>query len=532
MYHRALILMVLIGAVAAGRADAGIEGIVVDTDRSVNCTSLKTIVADVCKGCKTEQDKAIAIYDFMVRAVWMDWHSHRPLEMKNITYKGKRRDMLVFANDPGKYIVVYGFCGCGPQAGVQGALCEAAGLKFRQLDPGFGHISGEVFCDGKWRWLDVWLPAYVTDAKGDIYSYEEIMADRTRFSKAKAEGRCPENFMVNYGADVNSVVNAKNHKPGGRPYSQGYVEDLCLRPGERVTWLWGNVGKWYSPSGPYLGRHLDRQFPSGPAAKFGNDHVLKKAFPYWAPYKKTIPDGPHSQWNKTYYRYYGNAVFVHTPALTEQGMKDFAAKLNKVAVTGAGLALAGRAPGGEAEMSFELPYVIADTEIEGEAQIDLGGGISFCFSTDGGKTWLYGGEVRKTGRFGPISIGRPNTYEFPAGSTSGRYKFALRIVFRASYKRTPVVLKSLKVTNTTMLSFYSRPWLEVGENNVTVTAAGAEALKATPLEITWRWLEDWTKEKTFTHKVATSGAKAVIEVGGTKRPKMKSVTIRCPAAGG
>jgi len=83
-----------------------------------------------------------------------------------------------------------------------------------------------------------------------------------------------------------------------------------------------------------------------------------------------------------------------------------------------------------------------------------------------------------------------------------------------------------------MLNFYSRPQLEVGKNNVTVTAKDDKALKATPLEITWRWLEDWTKEKTFTHKVATSGAKAVIEVGGTKRPKMKSITITCPAGTG
>jgi len=528
---RSALIVTLLTSSAAVAAAAGVEGIVVDTDRSVNCTSLKTIVEDICKDCKTEQDKAIAIYNFMVRTVWMEWHSHRPLEMKNIPYKGKRRDMLVFANDPVKYIVVYGYCGCGPQAGVQGALCEAAGLKFRHLDPGFGHVSGEVFCDGKWRWLDVWLPAYVTDEKGGIYSYDEIMADRTRFSKARAEGRCPENFMVNYNADVKAVVNAKGHKPGGRPYRQDYVEDLCLRPGERVTWLWGNVGKWYNPAGPYLGRHLDRQFPSGPATKFANDHVLKKAFPYWQPYKKTIQNGPHSRWNKTYYRYYGNAIFEHRPPLTSAGLKALGASLEKVAATDAGLALSGKVPAGEARLRFELPYVIADTEIAGDADVPVGGGISFSFSIDGGKTWLFGGEVKASGAFGPIRIGRPNTYEFPAGSTSGRYAFDLRITFRSSVDRSPVVLKDLKVTNTTMLNFYSRPWLEVGANRVTVTASNPKALAAAPLEVTWRWLEDWTDEKTFTHKVARSGATCTIDVGGRKLPKMKSVTIACPPAG-
>ena len=141
-----------------------------------------------------------------------------------------------------------------------------------------------------------------------------------------------------------------------------------------------------------------------------------------------------------------------------------------------------------------------------------------------------GGQDQRQVR--PIQIGKPNTYEFPAGSTSGQYKFALRIVFRSSFGRTPVVLKSLKVTNTKMLNFYSRPWLEPGKNNVTVTASGAETLAKTPLEITWRWVENWKAspaKKSFTHKVAKSGAKCVIEVGGKQRPKMESVVISCPA---
>jgi hypothetical protein len=327
---------------------------------------------------------------------------------------------------------------------------------------------------------------------------------------------------------VNAVVNATNHKAGGEPYTQKYAENLCLRPGESCTWLWDNVGKWYSPSGPYLGKHLEGQYPSGPATKFGNDKVLKDAFPYWEPYKKTIEDGPHSAWDKTYYRYYGNAIFVHQPPLTSTGLGEFQARLTDVQASPAGLSYEGNA-GGEMQMGFELPYVIADTEVEGEAEMGIGGGLSFCFSVDGGKTWLLGGEVKQSGKFGPVLLGKPNTYEFPAGSTSGRYGFDLRIVFRANSPKAPTLLKTLKVTNTTMLNFYSRPWLETGKNKVTVTAANAEALARTPLEITWRWLEDWKDEKSFTHKVAGSGEECTIEVGGTKRPKMKSVTISCPA---
>jgi len=514
------VMIVLLAATPA--MAAGPEGIVIDTDRSINCTCLASIVADACRDCKSDQEKAIALYNFMVRTVWMDWTSHRPLEMQP---DGR----LLFPNDPVKYIVVYGYCGCGPQAGVFGALCQAAGLKARLLNPGFGHVSNEIFWGGKWHWLDVWLPAYVTDPEGRIYSYDEVMADRTRFSKARDEGRAPGNFMVNYNEDLDTVVNAKDHKPGGEPYEQAYTENLRLRPGESCTWLWGNVGKWYNPSGPYdKTMYLEGHYPSGPATKFGNDQALKDAFPFWKPYAKTIEDGPHSAWSKTYYRYYGNAIFVHEPRLTAKGMADWDTVLEKVEPLKDGGLAAGK-EGGRVDLQFQLPYVIADTQIEGQAQMDAGGALSFSFSTDGGKTWLLGSEVTRSGAFGPIELGRPNTLAFPAGSTSGRYGYLLRIDFWTDWRKKPTVLKYLKVTNTTMLNFYSRPWLEVGDNTATVTVTNGDSLKAAPLEITWRWLEDWTDNKSFTHKVGKSGAQCIIHVGGKKRPKMESVTIACPA---
>jgi hypothetical protein len=500
-----------VAALASSAPAAGVSGIVLDTDRSVNCATYKTIAQDVTAGCRTDQEKAVAVFNFVVRTVWIPFDYDRPKEMV-----GGR---LQTVYDPLKIINIYGAGGCGIQQGVFASLLKAAGLEERALSPGFAHVSNEVKWAGKWHWLDTWLPLYLTDEKGDIYSYDELMADRSLITKAVAAGRHAKNFMFNPEPDAKALLSAKGHSAGGsgaRP--QQYVENLTLRPGESCTWLWDNAGKWYWP---------EEKYPQGgPAFKFNAEARCQEAFPYWEPYKKSIQGGPHP-WSEVYYRYYGNAVFVAAPPLTRPGLADLEAKLTNVAfVEGGGIKPQKDGPC-VIELAFDLPYTIADTEIEGSCQVASGAAVKIEFSLDDGKTWKEGKAISESGRFGPVSIGRPNSVEFPAGTTSGQYRFRLRLTL-ASDKAAGAALKTLKVTNTTMLNFYSRPWLETGKNKVVVTAANAEALARTPLEITWRWLEDWKDEKSFTHKVAGSGEECTIEVGGSKRPKMKSVTISCP----
>ena len=64
MNVRLLFLVVVLAHLGAGRVCPAetISNIVIDTDRSINCATLETIVADVCEDCKTERDRAIALY--------------------------------------------------------------------------------------------------------------------------------------------------------------------------------------------------------------------------------------------------------------------------------------------------------------------------------------------------------------------------------------------------------------------------------------------------------------------------------------
>jgi len=506
-----------------------LKRIVVATDRSVRCGSVKSIVADVCRGCRTPQERAVAVFNFCVRTIYMPAHSHRPVEPPDPATRRKVGLDLWFVNDPVKYVTVYGACGCGPQAHLFGALLRAAGLGCRLLDPGFGHVSTEVRWGGRWHWMDVWLPAYVTDEEGAICSYDQLMADRSLFADAPAEGRASANFVANRAGHVPAVLNAGGHAPGGRAgYRQKTTEDLRLRPGESCTWLWGNVGKWYWPAAYY-----PNPCPSGPACKYTGDRHCAEAFEHWRPYRKVIRNGPHAP-DDVYYRYYGNAVFACSPALTRRGLADVGARVSNVSFAGGGVQPARPGRGlreariGTIEMDFRLPYVIADTEIAGDAAVgDTGGAVSFEYSLDEGASWLLGGEVGAGGRFGPVRIGRPNTYAYPAGSTTGRYGFRLRVVLRGRTPRSATTLKALTVTNTTMLNFYSRPWLEPGRNRVSVACANPAALARAPLTVTWRWRTGRT-ERTFTHAVRTSGAARIIRIPGRKRPRMTSVTIACP----
>jgi len=507
-----------------------ISNIIVRTDHSVDCSSLKSIVRDVCRGCRGPRAKAVAIYDFLVRTVYMPNHSHWPVEPADPATRRKVGLDLWFVNDPIKYITVYGFLGCGPQAHLFAALLREAGLPCRLLNPGFGHVSTEVRWGGKWHWMDVWLPAYVTDGQGEIYSYDELMADRSLVARALEQGRASANFICNRSSHLPAVLNAKGHKPGGRAgYRQKSTENLSLRPGESCTWLWGNVGKWYCPAAYYPG-HL----PCGPAFKYTGDRHCTEAFEHWRAYRKTIRNGPHAP-DDTYYRYYGNAIFTCEPPMTRRGLADVVARLTNVTAVRGGIQPA--RPGaslrtgtvGTIEMDFARPYVIADTQVEGEADIPCGA-VSVLYSVDGGRTWRLGGEVKNSGTFGPISLGRPNTYEYPAGTTTGQYAYQLRVVLRGRQGKVATTLKGLRVVDTTMLNFYSRPWLEPGRNAVEVTWQGRQRRSAgRGLEVTWCWLEDGRREKRFTHWADRSHAKTVIEVGGRKRPKMKSVTIACPA---
>ena len=126
-------------------ADGKVHGIKVLPNKDADCSSLKAICESVTRGCKTNDEKAIAIYNFMQLT-----HYH-------LAYPDEKGGLGVL-----REINVYGWSLCGGlhTRGV-GPLAQM-GWKWRYVgwsDP--GHTTVEVYYDGRWHYLDIFLKFYV-----------------------------------------------------------------------------------------------------------------------------------------------------------------------------------------------------------------------------------------------------------------------------------------------------------------------------------------------------------------------------------
>jgi len=132
---------------------------------------MKSIIRTVTRGCKTNDEKAIAIYN----AGRLFWY-HR-------AYPGEKGGIAAL-----KMINVYGWSLCGGQHAVLTAMWRAAGFDWRYLGwP--GHTTVECGYDGKWHYFDTFLKCYAWRADADspggrsVASQEDIRKDPDLISK-------------------------------------------------------------------------------------------------------------------------------------------------------------------------------------------------------------------------------------------------------------------------------------------------------------------------------------------------------------
>ncbi|HET6428330.1 MAG TPA: hypothetical protein VFJ30_07970 [Phycisphaerae bacterium] len=300
-------------APAAAAPPAQVARIKVQPDKAPDCSSLKAIAESATRGCKTNDAKAVAIYNFMLLT-----HYHCPYA---------REDGGIPAI---KEINVYGWGVCGGTSAVMSALWRQLGWGWRFVGwP--GHTTVEARYEDRWHYLDAFLKWYVwmPDGKGGwtVAGEEDILKNRKelwddafvldparkaaymktdRFAMVNGHANwqardfldCDRDWMMakddngSYKAGVPSRLSKVGPSESWAGYNHAdgnYSADVNLAPGFALTstwdvlyddgWYWKGSNKppAHSCSGyadtrnsPGLGLVLEPYIDAKPARSYGN----------------------------------------------------------------------------------------------------------------------------------------------------------------------------------------------------------------------------------------------------------------------
>lgn len=468
-------LLFLLVVPAAGGTPAPSEGIKVTTDRTVDTSSLESIVRDVIRlsGAKTNDEKAIAIHTWLHHAIF---HNAYPVE-KSPSSVG-----------PLKVIRVYGWGLCGGEHTVLKSLFETAGweVRYRGWD---GHTTVEVSYDGRWHYFDVFLKCYFwTKDHKTIAGQDDINQDPSIVLDAQKEGRIPADHYLCCGDEAQGIVDGcKTSKPypvskhadgwasvTGR--DQGYASALLLPAGATLRLEWKGEPGQLAVGGQ--GRH------SCGTKDYRSDKELGPLLEHYGP-------RCHSNGRLTYAPDFSRASEVAEIALS--GVEARSGKL--VAVQG----------GGSAVFKVPLPYAYVSGHLDTAFE---GGEGTVSVSGDGGKTW----QPCASGDLTPL--------------VKQKYDIQIKAEFSGS-------LSKFLLAATIEHNRSAQPYLLPGKNQVTVSAAGLAQTAA--LSVTYSYQEatvpDPGRRNRFEDReVVYSAPKTavqegpatswLVEVGGNTPPKM------------
>jgi hypothetical protein len=454
------------GASPAPAPDVKIEGWVNAVkalpDKAPDCSSLKSIAETVTRGCKTNDEKAVAIYNFMILA-----HYHR-----------------AYPSEPGgipvlKEINTYGWSLCGGLHSEESALWRELGWDWRFVGWS-GHTTVEAKYDDKWHYLDAflkfyaWMPdssapggrtiageddldknaqaliadAFVLDkSRNVVYAKDnqfEIIGDKANWTAAA---------FLTCGDTLDGVIGGlKTHKGAGRAEgwmainhaTGGYSADVALAPGCSLTNTWDAVeGAWYWAGAKEAPRHTcgNKDLRNTPDAGL----VLEPYFQHVRSYANgTLRFAPD----------FGNDAFLKSFAATEN------VKYEKGALVPA-------QAGSPASVTVLLrsPYIM--TRATGAAE----GADSLEVSIDGGKSF------------------KPADLKDFTSAVKGQVIALAKVGFRTA-------LKSLALEVLVQNNPGSLPYLSPGKNVVTVSVADPKALGDNKLVVTYAYAPGY-RNKSF-----------------------------------
>ncbi len=450
-------LLVLVAAAGVAAAEAGaLSDVKVVNDRAPDCSSLKAIVESVTRECKTDDAKAIALYNFCRYACY---HHAYPNERGGISAL--------------KLINVYGWGLCGGLHTVEAALWEAAGYTWRYRgwrSP--GHTTAEAFYGGRWHYLDTflkfyaWTPAPNFPGGRTIASQEDLKANpalvtdgfvmdqerkvcyhkgnRFDYVGDKVNWTAPA-FMVCGDTLPGVLSGVRSSRNAGSPRGwggirfddPGYSTAVNLGVGYSLTLTWDRVDDGWVFRGRKAGpRHTcgDKDYRNCPAI----GPILE----------------PYAAKNRA--RTWSNGTLVFEPDLHFAESLASVEDADNVALRNATLAPRDAAKAASLVVAMASPYVVAKATAEiacEDAKLEL--------SLDR-KVWkpVQGSDLTALAR--------------------GAYRYWLRVTFRKPV--TAIAVTSLVQHNQEAL-----PYLAPGRNAITVSSAKPAALGKSRLAVTYAY---------------------------------------------
>jgi hypothetical protein len=442
-------------AVPALAQEHKVRQIKIQPDKAPDCSTLKSIVDSVTKDCKTNDEKAIALYNFMLLT-----HYHQG-------YPGEKGGLGAL-----KEINVYGWSLCGGLHTVEAALWKEAGYKWRYVgwsNP--GHTTVEVEYDGKWHYLDVflrywtWMPdptapgGRTVAGEMDIKANPALVTDGLEFDKSRGVWYHKGNKFENVGDKANwtapSFLNCGDDPPGiitgikssnrsGSPEgwaglqfdSPGYTTDVNLVPGQSLTLTWDPIpgDSWWNGR-KYIPGHgcADKDYRNCPVIG-----------PIMEPYNRT--GGLKRSW--------ANGTLVAAPDLSsEAALADLAAKDNVQFAAGK-LVPADASKPASITVALSSPYIMsrANGSADGVTKTEI--------SVDGGKSF------------------KACDLKDLSEIVGGEYAALVRLTFKES-------LSNVRLEAIVQCNRGSLPYLSPGKNKITVAVADPKDLGDNQLVVTY-----------------------------------------------
>ena len=437
-----------------GPTEGRVRAIKVLADRAPDCSSLRSIVESVTRGCKTDDEKAIAVYNFMQLA-----HYHQG-------YPGEEGGLGAL-----KEINVYGWSLCGGLHTVEAALWRELGWPWRYVgwsDP--GHTTVEARYGGRWHYLDsflkvyAWMPAPDAPGGRTIAGEEDIKADpalvtdglvldpargvyyhkgdRFEVLGGKANWRAPS--FLGCGDEPGGIpAGIRSSNRAGSPEgwagltfdSPGYSTDVDLAPGSALTLTWDPIpgAHWWNGR-EYVPGHGcgDKDYRNCPAVG-----------PILEPYRDSAGGR----------RSHANGTLRFDPGGAD--LAGLAAREN-VRVEGGKLVPADLARPASITIALRSPYIM--TRASGRAE-----GVEIAeISVDGGKTF------------------RPVKLDDFSEQVGGKYACLVRLTFRAA-------LAAPRLEAIVQCNRGALPYLSPGRNRISVAVADPRDLGANRLAMTYAY---------------------------------------------